>query len=433
MHKVKSERHFGRAAQLATLAIVGQGLIYLLTVILSHRLELDGFEAYVVASAAFTLMVSYAPLGAEKYALRLLPALFERGDWSRAKGFMAFGLRRTLRTSLLLGMVVGVWFWWVSDSPSAIRLAIIVSCLSLPGGALVHYGVEVLSANGHEIRAAAIFRVAVPVIVLVFVGLALSLPFEVSGATAVACWGLAWALALGMMVIEIRRTAPSQLWSAASVEEARTWRREALPFLAYRLSVALLAQAGVMALDVLQPSAAAVGAFAAAAGTANLVVVLATATNRFYARRLSILLEQRDYEEVLRLRQARRRWLVPTLMVFLVVVFGYGREILTLFHPEFVEEDYMALRVLAVVAAFTVLFSLAPTYLKYVKHNRLVFGTTAGTAVSQIVLLALLIPRFGATGAATAYAVSICGMYGVFAWRARRELEVLRADGAAST
>jgi O-antigen/teichoic acid export membrane protein len=98
-----------------------------------------------------------------------------------------------------------------------------------------------------------------------------------------------------------------------------------------------------------------------------------------------------------------------------------------------VEEGYMALRVLAVVAAFTVLFSLAPTYLKYVQHNRLLFGTTIGTAVVQIVLLALLIPRFGATGAATAYAVSICGMYGVFAWRARRELEVLRADGAAST
>ena len=87
----------------------------------------------------------------------------------------------------------------------------------------------------------------------------------------------------------------------------------------------------------------------------------------------------------------------------------------------------MALPVLASAAAFTIFFSLAPTYLKYVKRNRLVLGTAAGAAAAQIVLLALLVPRFGATGAAIAYAVSMCGMYGLF-WRvAVREVVRLRA------
>ncbi len=52
------------------LAIAGQSLIYLLTVVLARRLGLGGFEAYVVASAEFTLMVTFAPLGVAKYGLR---------------------------------------------------------------------------------------------------------------------------------------------------------------------------------------------------------------------------------------------------------------------------------------------------------------------------------------------------------------------------
>ncbi len=428
---MRLQGHFGRAAQLSTLAIAGQGLFYLLTVVLARRLGVDGFEAYSVAVAAVVQLASLATWGLEKYAMRILPSLFERGDWARASGYVRFGLRRTLWTSLLAATALGVgWTWWATDTPAATRLAVAAGCLALPAVALVQYGVEVLSATGQEIRATAIYRVAIPAAALVLVGLALYLPFEIGGATAVACWGLGWALGLAMMAIEIRRTTPPAVWAAAPQVEARTWHREALPFVAYSLSLSFVAQVGVIALDRLQPSAAAVGAYAAASGTANLVVVLATATNRFYAPRLSMLLERRDFASILRLRRERLRWLLPAVAAFLALVFGFGREILALFRPEFVDEGLVALPVLATAAAFTVLFSLAPTYLKYVKRNHLVLGTAAGAAAAQAVLLVALVPRFGATGAAIAYAVSMCGMYGVF-WRvAVREVVRLRAGGA---
>ena len=47
---------------------------------------------------------------------------------------------------------------------------------------------------------------------------------------------------------------------------------------------------------------------------------------------------------------------------------------------------------------------------------------------AQGILLLLLIPRLGATGAAIAYSVSMCGMYGAFAWMALRELALLKAN-----
>jgi O-antigen/teichoic acid export membrane protein len=300
--------------------------------------------------------------------------------------------------------------------------------LSLPAGALVHYAVEVLSANGRVILATAIFRTAVPTTTLLLVGLLLFMPFELGGAMAVACWGGAWTLALALMAIALRRTTPPEVWRADSTVEARTWRAAARPFWVYRISFALVAQAGIIALDSLQPSAVAVGAYAAAIATASLPLVLVTSTNRYYSRRLSILLEQRDFAGVLELRRKRLRWLVPVCAIFLAFVFGLGRKILSVFRPEFVEEGITALHILAVATATSMLFALAPTYLKYVGHNRATLVTGACAAAVQLLLLVLLVPRFAATGAALAYALSICGMYCVFARMAYRELVFLKSS-----
>jgi len=418
----------GSVLMLAGLAVAGQVIAYLLSAVLARRLGVDGFEAYVVASAAFILMVTVAPRGIEKYALRVLPALLDRGDWGLAGGLLHYGLRRTLLTSLIIGSAVGAWAWSVRDFADATRLAIVVSCLSLPAGALVHYGVEVLSAVGREARALALFRVAVPVMTFALLGVLLASPLTISGPMAVGCWGIAWAVALALMAFEVRRAAPSELLRARQIEEVSTWRTEAQPFFIYRISLGLLGQAGVIALDWLQPSAAAVGAYAAAMVTAGLVAVLATATNRAYARRLSILLEQRDFATVLELRRERLRWLLPALVMFLAVAFAFTHELLALFRPEFVNEGVVPLRLLAVATAFSVLFALAPTYLKYRRRNRATYVTVACAAAAQGMLLLLLVPRLGATGAAIAYAISMCGMYGVFAWMAHRELTLLKAN-----
>jgi O-antigen/teichoic acid export membrane protein len=412
------------------LAVAGQSVAYFLTIVLARQLSVDGFEAYAVASAAFTLMVMYTPRGLEKYALRILPALFQREDWGQARGYLRFGLRRTFATSIVLGLVTFLWVKYFSDYPATTKLAIAVSCLSLPAGALVHYYVEVLSANGKDILATAIFRVAVPITVLFLVGVLLYLPIELSGPMAVGSWGMAWLLMLIVIVFMVRRTTKPEVWSAEPAEDKSTWSSAARPFLIYRISLALLAQVGVIALDRLHPSATAVGAYVAAIGTANMALVMATSTNRYYARRLSILLEQKDYAGVLVVRRERLRWLLPAMAVFLATVFYFGSEILGFFRPEFVDEGLTALKIFAVSTAISVLFSLAPTYLKYMGHNRTTRNMVVGAAIVQIILLIVLVPPFAATGAAIAYAVSMSGMYLVSSLIARKELARLKSGGA---
>ena len=175
-------------------------------------------------------------------------------------------------------------------------------------------------------------------------------------------------------------------------------------------------------IDRLHPSSVAVGAYVAAASTVNLALVLATTTNRFYSRRLSILLEQRDFAGILKLRKERLRWLLPSMLLFLVIIFGFGRYILGFFRPEFVAEGIAALQILAITTTIGVLFSLGPTYLKYMGHNRAIFTTMLGAVIFQIIMLFVLVPRFAATGGALAYALSMGGMYLIFARMAHNEL-----------
>ena len=397
-------------------------MAYLLALLLARRLGVAGFEAYAVSGAVFVLMATFVPRGIEKYALRALPALLERADWAGARGFLRFGLRRTLATALLVAAGVAAWAAWLGELSGATRWAIVISCAALPAGALVHYGLEVLSAAGREVRALTLYRVAVPALALLFVLVLLALEVEPSGAIAAGCWGAAWVLVLGLMVLEARRALPSAVLRAAPAQDAALWHAEARPFFVYRLSLALLGHTGVLALDALQPSAAAVGAYAVAMGTVSLAAVLATATNRAYARRLSILLERREFASMQALRRERLRWLLPAVAVFLILSFAFTRELLASFRPEFAEVGVLPLRVLAVSTAFTVLLSLAPTYLKFRQRNRATYATVGSAAVAQGLLLLWLVPAHGATGAALAYAISMCGMYAGFAWMAHREL-----------
>lgn len=413
----------GSEPQLALLAILGQGIVYLMSVLLARRLRIEDFDAYAVAAAAFMLMATVAPLGSEKYALRVLPVYLERADWARARGYLRFGLRRALQVSVLLAvLVVGCAAWPSADFADPMRRSVALAALGVPVGALVHLGLEVLTASGRKTAALAIFRIAVPATAAACLGLLLAMGLDLSATIAMACWGPAWLLGLALMIAVGRRSLAPALRRAEPIDESRFWRAESRPFFVYRLSVGLLGQSGLIAMAALQAPAASIGAFAAAAGTAGLASVLATATNRAYGRRLSILLERQDYAGVLRLRRERLRWLLPSLVLFLGICFVYGREVLELFRPEFGDEGAAALRILAVGAFVSVLLSLAPTYLKYKRRKKATYTTVAGAAVAQALLLLLLVPPLGATGAAAAYTTSICAMYGAFAWMARREL-----------
>ena len=400
---------------LVALAIAGQFAGWLLAVLLARTLGVEGFEAYAVASALFILMASIAPLGSEKYALRLLPGQLVRGELGAARGYVRFGVRRTAATALTCALLAGL-VAWRADEP--LRSAVLLTCLSLPAGALAHLGVELLTAAGQPARALGLFRLLVPLIAL---GLALALrPFGLSAAMAVACWGVGWLVAMACLRFSLMRALPAGWETASPLTDVRGWRKASRPFLVHRLAMALLAQAGVLSLELLGADGVDVGAYAAALGTVGLAAVLVTSTNRIYGRQMGLLLEAGDLAGVVAMGVERRRWLLPAIALFLALALGFSPEWLSLFRPEFAEAGATPLRLLAISTAFAMLLALAPTKLKYLGESRLLYRVVAAGAALQLLLLLVLVPPWGATGAAVAHLVSTLGMYGVMAVAAGR-------------
>jgi O-antigen/teichoic acid export membrane protein len=292
-------------------ACAGQVASWLIYIVLAHRTGVSEFEDFAVAVGAVTLLASFTTLGLEKYALRILPVFYERSDWAGARGYTGFALRRTLWTSIAAGAALALAWGW-RDPGSASWTAVAVAMLALPAVSVVQLAVEALTAAGHEVRGLLLYRVGVPCAALALLLLAHQLPLALSGAAAVACWGLGWGLALAVLVRELRRLTPAGVW-ASSPRVETGWQREAIPFLGFGLALNTIAQAGVLGLEFLGASEVDLGAYAAAAQTTGLVVALATATNRFYAPRLSLLIERGDFTSMENVRRQRMLWVVPVV------------------------------------------------------------------------------------------------------------------------
>lgn len=413
-------------SKIIVIAAAGQAISYGLAILLARQLGVVGFEAYAVASAIFIVMVALAPCGLDKYAIRAIPVLLARREWNLTRGFVRFGARRTLFAGLAMTIAgAAVLLWWRVDTLGEIRFAVLVAVIALPAGALTHFGLEVLSATGREILATAILRLGVPLLVLAMIGIATAAGLPLTGPIAVAVWGVAWVIVVVTLVVAIGRAMPPAVWRAPAKVEATAWRAAASLFWVHRAAMAVIAQASLIGLEMLQPSPSAVSAYAAALASTAPAIVLVTATNRIYARRLSVLLESGDAAGITALHRARRGWLTPAISVFLLVTVVFAERLLGLFGAAFVTEGTMPLRILAFTAAFTMLFALAPAYMKFTGQRDIIFRTLFVAVVAQMLLLAILVPRFGATGAAFSYALSMIGLYGTFAVLTRRGISRL--------
>jgi O-antigen/teichoic acid export membrane protein len=415
-------------AAVIAIAAAGQVVAYGLAIFLARWLGVAGFEAYVVASAIFIVMVALAPCGLDKFAVRAIPPLLVHHAWGKARGFLRYGVRRTLLASLAIavaGFAAAAWRTPL-DTADGMHAAILVAVIAVPAGALAHFGLEALSATGREVLATAILRLGVPLLVLGLIGVAIAASLPLRGATAVGAWALAWVGAVALLAVALGRALPAEVWRATPEEAAATWRAGATLFWVHRAAMAFIAQASVIGLEVLQPSASAVGAYAAALASTAPAVVLVTATNRLYARRLSVLIETGDAAAIAALHRERLRWLVPAVVAFLAVTLVFAERIVGLFGAAFVAEGALPLRILALTAAFTMLSALAPAWMKFTGQRSATLPTLVVAVGAQLLLLAILVPRFGATGAALSYALSMIGLYAAFALLARRGLARLR-------
>lgn len=410
--------------RLVVIAFAGQLLLVVLTARLARDLSLEAFEAYAVAVAVFVPLVAVVPLGADKLALRVLPPLLERREWALVSGYIRFASRHACLGIGSIGIVGLFWIFGIGDQNPDATAMFVIAAFAVPAAVAAHLALEALTASGSAVVATLVFRVVIPGVVLAQLIVLQLLGFQLTAVIALAIWGAGWLAGGLLLLLCLRKSIPSQVFRVRPAENVG-WRSAAWPFWTYRLLVALMAQAAIIALYWCDAPAETVGAYAVAALVPGLMLVLSTSTNRAYSREIALALESGSLADLRNLAWRRWRWLLPCLVALVLAVFAFSRSLLGWFRPEFIEEGLWPIRILALAAAFTMTFGLAPTVLKFRDRNRVLFRTVAASAALQFLMLLLLAPRFGATGAALSYAVSAIAMYGWLAKLAESELRSL--------
>jgi O-antigen/teichoic acid export membrane protein len=254
-------------------------------------------------------------------------------------------------------------------------------------------------------------------------------PASLTVTLAVLSYGGAWVVSLLMLRRLAWRVMGDELLLAQPAREPRKWLLGSVPFLIHSVMMTQFASLGIVGLELLGSREQEVALLAAAMQTGGFIILLATATNRLYGPLVSRLIDRRDYSGILATIKERHAWIVPATLVYLTVMVIFGRQILRLFGAEF-EAGYPALCLIAAGASISVWFAMAPNYLKFVGRNGQVLGITAAAGLLNVALLVALGPRWGATGAAAAYAISLAVMAVVFFLLGIRSARTVTRQGA---
>jgi O-antigen/teichoic acid export membrane protein len=395
-----------QALVLCGFSVANYTLLYLTSILLARNLTVPDFDDYNVAVSAVLVMTSLATLGLEKYALRCLPAWHNHQDWARSRGFLLFSRKLILSLSVVLVILfcIGLEFT-LSLRGKPYHVAIVIVALFLPATAMFQFILEVAAAYGGQLKGVASYRLLFPALLIVL-NAAVWIALAANGVSAAFCYGMAWVIAIAVLYVTTQSYVPAQVWHAKPKREPSVWVRGALPMAAGSLVLTMLAQTGVIILELNHPDEAVVSAYAVAFQTGTFVVILATATNRLYAPRISALLDRGDFDALRSMARYRLLVIGPLTIVYLLALLLFGSSILSLFGEQY-STEYWALCLIALGASISTIFSLAPTYMHFTNRDRTVLAALAAAAILNIALCIPLSDRYGALGAAIAYAVPV--------------------------
>jgi O-antigen/teichoic acid export membrane protein len=217
---------------------------------------------------------------------------------------------------------------------------------------------------------------------------------------------------------QLRRMAPSHI----DRDPLPTRLREALPFMWLAGLYLLNSRTDLLMLGGMK-GAYDVGIYAIASRAAELTSITMAAVNMVLAPKIAALYGSGQLEVMRRMvRSATRRVLLASIPLASLLFFG-ARPLLGYFYGERFEAGALPLQILVLSQVVVVGSGPLGTLLNMTGLTRVNSQNMMVAVALNVALNAVLIPRFGATGAATATAISLIFSRLLLSYQVRRQLE----------
>ncbi len=384
------------------LRIAGAGAAFLFNIILARKLGADAVGLYFLALTQITMVAMVARLGLDSVLLRATAVQASRGDWSAVSGGARTGLRLVLFSSIMLAVTLSQLAPWLSLHAFAkpdLAITLRWMTIAIPPLAMAFVYGELLKALSQIVRSQLVQVVLPP---------ALAIPVFLIFASAWGAWAAIFSYCLGVLAAAMLaalfwQRAVSGMGRATSVS-ARALLSEGLPLMWMQLLVQAISWVDVLILGMFRP-AAEVALYAVASRLAMLTSFAIMAVNNVAGPRFAALYSQGDLAGLAQVavRSSRLTLLVsaPLLAIFVLA----PHWVLALFGHDFSAASTVLI-VLAIGQFFNVVTGSVGQILIMTGHGRALRNLSALNFVLCVALNLLLIPLYGAIGAAVASALS---------------------------
>ncbi|MEA5472491.1 lipopolysaccharide biosynthesis protein [Spirulina sp. 06S082] len=389
------------AATILSLQAAGVTLTYLAQVFLARWMGKIEYGIYEYVISWSLVLAIPASLGLPRTVLRFISEYRVRHQWGELRGLILSSWQLTAGVGLLLCLAATEIISFLDRQDSFIYAPVLlVGIWLVPLQALIQLQEDMARGADNIPLAYGPSKVLWPLFVL---GSGFFLFHQNHDLTSIPMIRVALQTLLIVVVFQV-----SCLWfkfnreigDAKPIYKPRQWLLVALPLLLDHTFDVLLTQTDILMVGSLV-GAGAVGIYSAAVKTALWASFVLQSLNFVAAPAYAILYAKGDREGLQKIVGAVTLWIfAPSVAISLSLVI-FAQPILSVFGPEFVAAQW-ALKILIIGQLVDVLCGSVGNLMVMTGHQNQSVVVSSCCALANVILNAILIPKFGAAGAAIA-------------------------------
>ena len=402
-------------------------LTVLISFILARALGAEGLGLYVYAMSWVLVLTLLTLLGFDRLLVREASALLARREWGRLAGMLRFTTKLVTAASCTVALVAAGVAWIVGGFHVSQQLLVFWICLPVvPLEALLHLRLSAVRGFQRVVLAALPAMLFRPLAFAILVGVAaLTLGRAFTASSTAVLQVVAAAAAVLLSAVILRRTLPPEVCGAAPQYERGGWLKGAMPFLVMGGLSALLHRLDILMLGAIRGPEEA-GIYAVAQRAAGMLTLVLAAANAPLGPLISRLNVRGEFARMQLVVTKTARVILAASIPLAAVLILFRHPLLRLFGAEFTAGE-TTLVILTAGQVVNLGMGSVGVILNMTRHEGDVVRVFALGTVLNILLNAILIPRYGIEGAAIATAASTCF------WNVLLAVKVWRRLGISTT
>ena len=423
----------GRAFRIAkafAVQITGVGLSFLFSLLLARLIGVAGVGLYFLAITVVDIGATISRLGLENVGLRFASIAYSRGD----RGTLAALYRRSMGLAVGAGIAIALPIWLIvshlplgGDRAPELRAEFPLLVFALVPLALLIIQAEFLKGIGAS-SVGTFAHAVVPPLLLLAGGIVLWL-LDAATLHGIILTYVIVAFVSMIIAVAVWNWRLPGIWRERGAFDTRRLLRTSMPVLLVTSMNLVMGWTDILVLGI-WADAKQVGIYGISTRIALLTAFVLGAINVVVAPQFAALHAEGNVAALRRLAQQSAFWTSVAAAPALLVLVLVPDLILQLFGPQF-KEGAWALRILALGQFVNLATGPVGTLLLMTGHEKLMRNNVAASAALNLLGNLVLVPSYGAVGAATSTALSLAFM-NIVSWiMVRKKLHINILDYAA--